>query len=192
MYSRKEPLVPVQLEISRLRAVVAFDLAVLPWSSQANRYVLMAVDLFSKQLEAWPLNEKDSPSVIEALENAWFNRQGLPHTLLSDQANAVDDHMVRDLCRRLGIQKMHSSVYHPQGDGQSERSIQSFKTALRCMLEERHITQTHWPSLLQEITFVLNTLPNVSTRLSPHEIMFGAQLRLAWINGYLWQTMMNM
>ena len=82
------------------------------------------------------------------------------------------------MCRRLGIQKIHSSAYHPQGDGQSERSIQSFKTALRCMLEERHITQTHWPSLLQEITFVSNSLPNASTGLSPHEIMFGSQLRL--------------
>ena len=59
MYRRKEPLIPVELEISRPRALVAFDLAVLPWSSQGYRYVLMAVDLFSKQLEAWALKEKD-------------------------------------------------------------------------------------------------------------------------------------
>ena len=37
---------------------------------------------------------------------------------------------------------------------------------------------TNWPNLLQETTFILNSLPNASTALCPHEIMFGTQLRL--------------
>ena len=86
--------------------------------------------------------------------------------------------MMRYMCRRYGIRKIHSSAYHPQGDGQSERSIQSFKTMLRCILDDRHIIHTNWPNLLQETTFILNSLPNASTALCPHEIMFGTQLRL--------------
>ena len=101
----------------------------------------MAVDFFSKQVEAWPIKEKDSESVIEALENAWFNRHGLPNILLSDQENAVDGRMIREMYQRLGIQKRRSSAYHPEGDGQSERFIQSFKTALRCILKDRQITR---------------------------------------------------
>ena len=116
------------------------------WSSQGYRYTLVAVDLFSKFLEAWPLKEKDTTSVIDGLENACFNRHGLPDLLLSDQENAVDGQKMRDMCRRYGIRKIHSSAYHPQGDGQSERSIQSFKTLLRCILEDRHIIQQIGPT----------------------------------------------
>ena len=138
----------------------------------------MAVDLFSKQVEAWPMKDKESESVIEALENAWFNRHALPNILLSDQENAIDGRMIRDMCQRLGIQKRHSSAYHQEGDGQYERFIRSFSTALRCILEDSQITRTHGPSLLQEITFTLNTLPYASTGISLHEVMFGTQLRL--------------
>ena len=178
LIKKKEPLVPVKIQASRPRSVVAFDLAVLPWSSQGYRYTLVVVDLFSKFVEAWPLKEKYTTSVIDGLENAWFNRHGLPDLLLSDQEKAVDGQMMQDMCRRYGIRKIHSSAYHPEGDGQSERSIQSFKTMLRCILEDRHIIHTNWPSLLQETTFILNSLPNASTTLCPHEIMFGTQLRL--------------
>ena len=116
--------------------------------------------------------------MIEALENAWFNRHGIPNILLSDQESSADGHPIREMCRRLGIQKRGPSAYHPQGDGQAERSIQSFKTALRCILEYCQIMETLWPSLLQEVTFTLNSLPNASTELSHHEVMYGTQLRL--------------
>ena len=107
---KKEPLVTVKIQASRPRSVVAFDLVVLPWSSQGYRYTLVVVDLFSKFLEAWPLKEKDTTSVIDGLENAWFNRHGLPDLLLSDQENAVDGQMMRHMCRRYGIRKAIISV----------------------------------------------------------------------------------
>ena len=126
------------------------------------------------------MKEKEPSSLIGALENGWFNRHGIPNILLSvsDQEGAVDGQRIREMCKRLGIQKRRSSVYHQQGDGQAERSIQSFKTALRCIFEDRQIADTHWPKLLQEITFILNSLPNASTGFSPHEVMYGTQLRL--------------
>ena len=116
-YKRAELLIPIEAPGNRPRAIVAYDLAVLPWSSQGYRYVTVIVDLFSKQIEAWPIKEKDSASVIEALENAWFNRHGIPNILLSDQESSVDGQSIREMCRRLGIQKRRSSAYHPQGDG---------------------------------------------------------------------------
>ena len=44
-----KPLVPIEIPVSLPRAVVAYDLAVLPWSSQGN-VVLVAVYFFSKQV----------------------------------------------------------------------------------------------------------------------------------------------
>ena len=49
-----------------------------------------------------------------------------------------------------------------------------------CLLEERRISRTDWPKLTQEITFVCNSLVNVCTGFTPHEIMFMVRFREKW------------
>ena len=106
-----------------------------------------------------------------------FYRHGYPLALLSDQCPNVDGKLVREVCERYGIEKLHSSAYHPEGDGKAERTIQSFKQCMRCCLEERKISQTNWPKLTQEISFICNSQINASTKCTPHEVMFGEKLR---------------
>ena len=95
-HTKAERLVPLEAPGNRPRAIIAYDIAVLPWSSQGYRYVLVMVDLFSKQVEAWPMKEKEPSSLIGALENGWFNRHGIPNILLSDQEGAVDGQRIRE------------------------------------------------------------------------------------------------
>ena len=116
-------------------------------------------------------------SVAKALEQGWFLRHGYPLAVLSDQGRNVDGTLINTLCEKLGIAKLRSSPYHPQGDGQAERSVETFKQAMRCLLAERRISETDWPALVQEVTFTCNSYINVSTGYSPHEVMHGARLR---------------
>ena len=116
-------------------------------------------------------------SIVEALESGWLLRHGYPVSILSDQGPNVDGHLVRQLCQQLGIRKLHSTPYHPQGDGEAERSIQSFKQSMQCQLAEKGICRTDWPKLLQEITFIHNAQINASTGVTPNEVMFGTRLR---------------
>ena len=48
---------------------------------------------------------------------------------------------------------------------------------MRCLLAERRISETDWPTLVQEVTFTCNSYINASTGYSPHEVMHGARLR---------------
>ena len=123
------------------------------------------------------MRNQEASSVVKSLEQGWFLRHGYPLAVLSDQGRNVDGTMVNALCRSLGIVKLRSSPYHPQGDGQAERSIETFKQAMRCLLEERHIEETDWPALLQEVMFVCNSYVNASTGYSPNEVMYSARLR---------------
>ena len=157
--------------------MVAYDVATLPWSKDGFRYVLIMVDLFSKYVEAMPMKDQTAQSITEALDSGWFLRHGYPLALLSDQGQNVDGCLVRQLCRRLGIEKLHSTPYHPQGDGEAERSIQSFKQAMRCLLAEKDVGRTEWPKLLREVCFLHNAQSNASSVLAPNEVMFGTQLR---------------
>ena len=49
---------------------------------------------------------RKTTSVIEGLKNACFNRHGIAEILLSDQENTVGDQMIREMCRRFGMQKI--------------------------------------------------------------------------------------
>ena len=166
--NRRQPLVPIKLQYNFPRAMVSFDIATLPWTSGGYRYVLIMTYLFAKFIEAVPMRNQEAGSVLKALEQGWFLRHGYPLILLSDQGRNVDGSLINRLCATLGISKLRSSPYHPQGDGQAERSVQSFKQALRCLLEKRNIGETGWPSLVQEVTFACNSYVNSSTGYSPN------------------------
>ena len=59
---------------------------------------------------------------------------------------------IRALCERLGIEKRHSSPYHPQGDGLVERSIGLAKQVARCLTLDRKLSKESWPEILPEVS----------------------------------------
>ena len=108
----REPITPITIASSP-RKVVAYDVATLPWGD-GYRYFLQITD-------------QTSHKIVEALESSWILRHGPPEIFLSDQGPNVDGTEIRDALRKWGIEKRRSSPYHPQGDGQSERGIQTTK-----------------------------------------------------------------
>ena len=118
------------------------------------------------------MKNQTAQSIVEALESGWLLRHGYPVTILSDQGPNVDGHLVRQLCQQLGIRKCQSTPYHPQGDGEAERTIQYFKQSLRCQLAEKGLCRTDWSKLLQETNFIYNAQINASTGVTPNEVMF--------------------
>ena len=174
---KREPLHPVRLDVPEPRRVIAADVATLPWFEDGYRYTLVMVDLFSKYSELVAMRDQSAVSICEALQRGWLYRHDIPNVLLTDQRRNVDGRLVHDLCERLGIEKRHTSAYHPQGDGQAERTIESIKQSLRCFLAELSTERSHWPTILQEVAFSHNSLMNKSTRFSPNELMYGLRLR---------------
>lgn len=59
----------------------------------------------------------------------------------------------------------------------AERMIQSAKQVMRCLLQEKKIEQSHWPSLLTEVSFTMNSMTNATTKVAPQELFFGNKLR---------------
>ena len=104
--------------------LVAMDIATLPWADEKYRYFLCIVDIFTRYIELCPMRDQSAASVVREFERGWiFRGHGVPRGLLTDQAHNIDGVEVRRMCDKLGIEKRHSSPYHPQGDGMVERSI---------------------------------------------------------------------
>jgi len=79
----------------------------------------------------------------------------------------------------MGTKVKLNSAYHPQTDGQSERTIQSLEDLLRaCVLEQTE----GWEKFLPLIEFTYNNSFHSSIGMAPYEALYGRRCRtpLCW------------
>ncbi len=91
----------------------------LTLSDRGNRYVLVAMDYFSKWPEAYALPAQDAKSVAEVLVNQFVSRFGVPLELHSDQGTNFESATFKEMCRILGIKKTRTTPLHPNQMGWS-------------------------------------------------------------------------
>ncbi|KAF8627564.1 hypothetical protein AX17_006176 [Amanita inopinata Kibby_2008] len=69
------------------------------------------------------------------LTEVW-RHHSLPHRVVSDQGTQFVVNFTHELWRLLSIEGAHSTVYHPQTDGQTERVNQELEQFLRVFINE--------------------------------------------------------
>jgi len=103
----------------------------------------------------------------------------VPSSIVSDRDPRFTSRFWQTLQEALGTKLRHSSAYHPQTDGQSERTIQSSKDLLRtCMLDYL----SNWDEILPLVEFTYNNNYHASIGMVPFEALYGRKGRtpLCW------------
>ena len=93
----------------------------LPTSESGNKYILVVTDLFTKWVEAFPLCETSSVTLVTVLVDHVICRFGVPVVLHSDQGANPCSEVIKAACQLLGMEKTRASAYHPQGNRKIER-----------------------------------------------------------------------
>ena len=168
----KAPLVPMH-EPEYPMQFISMDIQYMPVDDNGFRYVLLIGDLFSKYVETVPLQEQSAPKILSALLEKWILHHGCPTYLLSDQASNMDGAVIREICNAFGIEKRRSSAYHSQGNGFAERNIRNVRETIRTTLLARNLSQKSWVSILNSLTFALNTTISKAIKCSPYEVVYG-------------------
>ncbi len=150
----------------------------MPCSDRGNAYFLQMIDANTKFAATAAITDQQAETIKKALWPKWFSYFGIPKSLLSDQGQNVDGKVIKNLCKKLNITKMHSTPYHPEGNGSAERSIGSIKTIIRTMCQARNVPVKDWDLLLDEATLAYNSTVNKSTGFSPFKSMFGRRAML--------------
>ena len=82
--------------------------------------VLVLQDHFSKYVAAYVVKDQTACTTTETLRNGYFRLFSVPAYLISDQGKAFTGHIITHLCDLYGVQKLRTSPYHAQTNGQVE------------------------------------------------------------------------
>src|SRR5712672_724149 len=169
----KPPLFPIYSETNALPfQTISLDIIVkLPVTDNYNTIITITDHDCSKAAIFIPCNEEiDAAGVAKVYATYVFPHYGLPKKVISDRDPRFASNFSRELCNLLGIKQNISSAYHPQTDGQSERTNQSLEQYLRLYCGTH---QKDWAAWLPLAQYTWNSWPNASTKKSPYELILG-------------------
>ena len=86
------------------------------------------MDFFSRFIWLRPLSSKNS-KVVAAELKAVYMENGPPIVLQSDQGSEFKG-ALKGLCRKLKVKMVHSRPYHPQSQGEIERSHRALRSKM--------------------------------------------------------------
>ncbi|CAC5405552.1 unnamed protein product [Mytilus coruscus] len=164
---RKQPPNPVRAQLSSMPiASMPFErvstniMVPLPVSGPSKyQYVLVFICYFSKYVEFIPLSDIRASTVAKAFIENVLCRHGSPSFLHSDRGSNYLSNIVRETCKLFEITKTHTTNYHLQCNGQSERMMRSVKDMFSKYLDDNK----NWHNFLPFIQFAYNTAPSVDT-----------------------------
>ena len=146
----------------------------LPRSEKGNRYVLSAIDYFTKWPEAYAIPDQEAETVVDALVGGMFSHFGVPETLHSDQGRNFESKVFASMCKRLGIHKTRTTPLRPQSDGLVERFHRTLGQQL-AILTSKH--QWDWDDHLPLVLMSCRSAVQETTSCTPTLRMLGRELR---------------
>ena len=139
------------------------------------RNVLVLQDHFSKYVVAYVVKDQTACTAAETLRIGYFGLFGAPAYLVSDQGKAFTGHIITHLCELYGVQKLRTSPYHAQTNGQVERMNQTIICMIGKLEEDR---KACWSEHLPELLMAYNATRSAVTGYSPYYLLFGRRPRI--------------
>ncbi|GJR91637.1 putative reverse transcriptase domain-containing protein [Tanacetum coccineum] len=103
-----------------------------------------------------------------------ITRHGIPVSIIYDRDPRFASNFWRSLQNALGTNLDMSTAYHPQTDGQSERTIQTLEDMLRaCAID----FGKGWVNHLPLVEFSYNNSYHASIKAAPFEALYGRKCR---------------
>jgi transposase InsO family protein len=143
-----------------------------PRSSRGNEYIITVIDHFTKFAEAFPVPNHQAVTVARVLCEQLFSRYGPPIQLLSDNGPEFKSRLIEEVCKWMGIDKINSSPYRPQTNGQIERFHRTLNSMLGKVVQEN---QRDWDQKVPVVMAAYRATMHESTGYTPNFLFFGRE-----------------
>jgi hypothetical protein len=141
-----------------------------------NRYILLAVDSWSKWPEARATPDNRANTLERFLREDIIYRHGVPHEIVTDRGREFLGAFA-ETCKSNRIQVFKTSSYKPSSNGQAERIVGVLRSALVKMVNEQGDVRD-WDMHLPRALFAYRAARQASSRVSPALALYGRELTL--------------
>ncbi|XP_052627225.1 uncharacterized protein LOC128133734, partial [Lactuca sativa] len=161
----------------------------LPRTARGVDAIWVIVDRLTKSAHFLAISESSSAEKLaEIYVREVVSRHGVPISIVSDRDVRFTSRFWKKFHEELGTKLHFSTAYHPQTDGQSERTIQTLEDMLRaCVLD----FGGSWDAYLPLAEFSYNNSHHSSIGMPPFELLYGRRCRTPICWGEVGQRVMG-
>jgi hypothetical protein len=154
----------------------------LPRTAQGKDAIWVVVDRLTKLAHFIPMKMTNSAEELVPLYMKEVLRlRGVPKSIVSDRDSKFVSKFWQSLHNALGTKLSLSVTFHPQIDGQSERTIQALEDMLRtCVLSWKG----SWEDHLALAEFAYNNSYHATIEIAPYEALYGRRC----VSPLCWET----
>eukprot|EP00210_Caulerpa_lentillifera_P000116 g111.t1 len=150
--------------------ILALDyIGPLPRSKGGHLYILCAVDLYSRWLEAVSTKRSDGSTLIKFMKEIIFPRFGRPKLVLSDRAQCFVGKEFTGFLQISEIGQITSASFSPKSNGCVERYNKTLVEVIRSLVTR----SDEWHLKLNEALFSIRSTPHSVLRMSPAQMLMG-------------------
>jgi transposase InsO family protein len=136
---------------------------------------LVAVDKFSKWIEAVPVTNQETTMAVKFFESIVY-RYGVPNSIITDNSTNFTSGKFQEFAKVLGIKIKYASVAHPKSNGQVKKANGLVCAGLKKrLLRPLKRAAGAWVKELPSVLWSLRTTPNSSTGYTPFFLLFGVE-----------------
>jgi hypothetical protein len=143
----------------------------LPPAQGNLKYVVVAVEYFSKWIKAKPLATITSATVQKFFWQNIVCHFGVPKAITLDNETQFDAETFKAFCDQIGTKIHFASVRHPKSNGLVERANGNIITGIMKSIFNQ--PRGKWPDELIKVVWNHNTAISRSTCFTPFKLLFG-------------------
>lgn len=163
------------VEYSRPWRVIATDIVgYFPLSNKGNRFLIVAVDLFTKFTIIKAVRNVTAKTVTDFIEKEVILKYACPEVIVSDNGVQYKSEVFKEMMRSHGIKHWLTANYFPQANP-TECANKTVGNALKSFILSE-LNHRNWDVHVEEIANAMNHAVHTSTKETPYEIVFGMKM----------------
>ncbi|XP_070013468.1 uncharacterized protein [Nicotiana sylvestris] len=155
-----------------------------PTVSNGYRFILVAIDYFTKWVEAASYKAVTKKVVANFVKDCIVCQFGVPNSIITDNSTNLNSDLMKAICETFKIKHKNSTAYRPQMNGAMEATNKNIKKILRKMVENHK----QWHEKLPFALLGYRITARTSTRATPYLLVYGTE---AIIPAELYQNRMS-
>lgn len=162
------------IKISRPFQRIGIDIVgPLPLTNKGNRYIITAMDYFTKWPEARALKAANAEEVSKFIYEDIICRHGCPQKILTDRGSHFNNQTITTMMEKFKVTHNFSTPYHPKTNGLIERFN---KTICEAIAKSGEIKD--WDDKIAPTLLAYRATKHSSTKIEPFKLIYGREIKL--------------